>query len=131
MVTIRASIGFFSMLGIVFLFPLSMTMKAESGAATGIEGNVRVSPTHGGPIKMGEPDSAPLVNATCLVETAAGTIKTFTTDEKGHFKVELPPGRYAVRVEKIGIKGRGCGLADIEVTSGFKQVDLHCDTGLR
>jgi hypothetical protein len=81
---------------------------------------------------MGEPDSAPLPNATLVIATAAGTIKTTTTDEKGHFKVELPPGRYAIRVEKIGIRGRGCELADIEVTSsGFRQVDLHCDTGMR
>jgi hypothetical protein len=132
MVAIRPSIGLLSMFSIVFLSPLSMPMNAEGAAATGIEGDVRVSPTHGGPVKMGEPESAPLANATCLVETAAGTIKTFTTDEKGHFKVELPPGRYGIRVEKIGIKGRGCALADIEVTSsGFKQVDLHCDTGMR
>jgi hypothetical protein len=129
MVAIRTSIGLLSMLSVVFLFPF---MNAEAASATGIEGTVRFSPTHGGPAKMGEPDSAPLVNATCLVETAAGTIKTFTTDEKGHFKVELPPGRYAIRVEKIGIKGRGCGLGDIEVTSsGFKQIDLQCDTGMR
>src|SRR3954470_6627806 len=101
MVAIRTSVGLLSLLGIVFLFPL---MNAEAASATGIEGTVRFSPTHGGPIKMGEPDSAPLVNATCLVETAAGTIKTFTTDDKGHFKVELPPGRYAIRVEKIGLK---------------------------
>jgi hypothetical protein len=72
------------------------------------------------------------VNATFVVETAAGTIKTFTTDEHGHFKVDLPPGRYAIRGERVGMKGRGCGLADIEVTgAGFKQVTLECDTGMR
>jgi hypothetical protein len=120
------------MFSMVCLFLPSALITAESAPGTGIEGSVRVGPTHGGPVKMGEPDSAPLANATCLVETAAGTIKTFTTDEKGHFKVELPPGRYAIRVEKVGMKGRGCGLADIEVTSsGFKQIDLQCDTGMR
>jgi hypothetical protein len=85
-------------------------------------------------VKAGEPDSTPLSNANCVVETAAGKIKTFATDEHGHFKVELPPGRYTIRTaERVGMKGRGCALADIEVTAGggFKQVHLECDTGMR
>jgi hypothetical protein len=132
MVTIRTLIGPLWMFGIVLLFPPGLPMNAETPSSTGIEGTVSAGPTHGGPVRAGEPDSAPLANRTCLVETAAGTIKTFTTDDKGHFKVELPPGRYAIRVEKIGIRNRGCTLADIEVTSsGFKQIELKCDTGMR
>jgi Carboxypeptidase regulatory-like domain len=81
---------------------------------------------------MGEPDSAPLANATLVIETAAGAIKTITTDDKGYFKVELPPGRYAIRAEKIGMRGRGCAMNDIDVTAGtFKRVKLDCDTGMR
>lgn len=81
---------------------------------------------------MGEPDSAPLANATLVIETAAGTIKTITTDEKGCFKVELPPGRYAIRAERIGMRGRGCAMNDIDVTAGsLTQVKLDCDTGIR
>lgn len=109
-------------------------MKAgTSDTPSGIEGTVTVSPIHGGPSRLGVPDSAPLANASFFVESAAGgQVATFKTDEKGHFKVGLPPGRYAIRAEKTGMKGRGCGLQDIEVTAaGFKQVDLHCDTGLR
>lgn len=132
MVTIRTLIGLLSMCSIVFLFPPGASMNAEATSGTGIEGTVRVSPIHGGPIKLGEPDSAPLANAICLVETAAGTIKTFTTDAKGYFKVELPPGRYTIRAEKIGMRGRGCAMNDIDVTAGsFKQVKLDCDTGMR
>lgn len=81
---------------------------------------------------MGEPESAPLANATLVIETAGGTIKTITTDENGYFKVELPPGRYAIRAEKIGMRGRGCAMNDVDVTAGsFKQVKLDCDTGMR
>jgi hypothetical protein len=105
-------------------------MKADT--PSGIEGTVTVSPIHGGPSRMGVPDSAPLANASFFVESAAGQVATFTTDEKGHFKIGLPPGRYAIRAQKSGMRGRRCGLEDIEVTaSGFKQVDLQCDTGLR
>ena len=132
MVAIRASAGFFLLLAIAILFDPRVRMKAETAPGTGIEGSVRISPTHGGPIKAGEPDSAPLANATLVVETAAGSTKTVTTDEQGHFKIELPPGRYSIRTEKkTGVKG-GCGMKDIEVTaSGFKQVHLECDTGMR
>jgi len=132
MVAIRASAGFFLVLAIAILFGPSVQMKAETAPGTGIEGSVRISPTHGGPIKEGEPDSAPLANATLVVETADGSSKTVTTDEQGHFKIELPPGRYSVRTEKTGMKGRGCGLKDVEVTAGeFKQIQLQCDTGMR
>ena len=132
MIAIRPSARFFLVLGIAILFSPSIRMNAETAPGTGIEGSVRISPTHGGPIKLGEPDSAPLANATLVVESAAGSIKTVTTDEHGHFKIELPPGRYSIRTEKkTGMKSR-CGLTDIEVTPGsFKQVKLDCDTGMR
>jgi hypothetical protein len=71
-------------------------------------------------------------NTAFLVETAGGRVATFKTDEKGYFKVELPPGRYAIRIEVPLRKGPGCGLTDIEVTAGsFKNVKLDCDTGMR
>ena len=122
------------LLVIAFLVLVSPATNAgTSDTPGGIEGTVTVSPIHGGPSRLGVPDSAPLANASFFVESATGgQVATFKTDEKGHFKVALPPGRYAIRAEKTGMKGRGCGLQDIEVTAaGFKQVDLHCDTGLR
>lgn len=104
-----------------------------SDTLSGIEGTVTVSPIHGGPSRLGVPDSAPFANASFFVESASGSqVATFKTDDKGHFKIALPPGRYAIRAEKAGMKGRGCGLQDIEVTAaGYKQVKLDCDTGMR
>ncbi len=132
MVAIRGLAGIFLLLAIAILPGMSVRMKAEPPAGTGIEGNVRISPTHGGPIKEGEPDSAPLTNATIIIETATGTTQTVTTDAQGRFKIELPAGRYSIRTEKTGMRGRGCGLTDIEVAAGkFKQVELKCDTGMR
>ena len=129
----RRTTRFRRSLGIALICLATHAMNAEPKATvTGIEGTVSVGPIHGGPIKEGEPASMPMAEATFLVETAAGTIKTFTTDKDGHFKVELPAGRYSIRAERPAMKGRGCGLKDIEVTgAGFKQVDLQCDTGMR
>lgn len=109
------------------------SMKGETTAsASGIEGTVMISPIHGGPSRLGVADSAPMPNTNFFVETAAGKVATFKTDQQGNFKVELPPGRYAIRIQNPKIKGRGCGLTDIEVSAGsFKKVRLDCDSGMR
>lgn len=71
-------------------------------------------------------------NADFVVETPAGKVATFKTDEQGKFKVELPPGRYSIVIQKPMMRGRGCGLTEVEVTTaGFKKVQLACDSGMR
>lgn len=110
---------------------LSMTTNASS-SASGIEGSVKVGPISGGPARQGVPDTAPMAKTTFVVETEAGILTTFKTDDQGNFKVEVPPGRYAIRIEKPPMKGRGCSLTEIDVTAGdFKKVHLVCDTGIR
>jgi hypothetical protein len=118
---------------LTFVSLVCISMNAQTNTdASGIEGNVTISPTHGGPIKAGEDDSAPMANVSFRVEAAGATITTFKTDGKGYFKVNLPPGHYAIRTEQPLMKGRGCGLSDVEVTAGgFKKVHLDCDSGLR
>ena len=72
-----------------------------------------------------------MLNTSFTVESAAGTVATFKTDEQGHFKVELLPGRYTIRIQEPMIKAR-MWLADIEVMAdGFKKVHWDCDTGIR
>jgi hypothetical protein len=105
---------------------------ASSASTTGIEGTVSVGPIQGGPSRQGVPDSAPMANMPFVVENAAGLVTTFTTDEHGHFRVALAPGKYTIKIQKPQMKGLGCGLPDIEVTAaGFKKVNLNCDTGMR
>jgi hypothetical protein len=113
-----------------------MLSVADSGASpqpvTGIEGTVTISPIQGGPTKAGVPDSAPLADTSFIVETPAGKVATFKTDQQGRFRVELAPGKYVIKIQRPQMKGPGCGLSDIEVTAtGFKKVSLNCDTGIR
>lgn len=106
--------------------------NAASSLNTGIEGTVTVGPVHGGPAKAGVPDSAPLADASFIVETPAGRVATFKTDQQGRFRVELAPGKYTIKIQKALMKGPGCGLSDVEVTAtGFKKVTLNCDSGIR
>ena len=118
-------------LGLVFLVSASMNAQANT-RTSGLEVTATISPTHGGPVKLGEDDSAPLANTSFRVEAAGSTVTTFKTDAKGYFKIDLPPGRYDIRIEQPIMKGPGCGLSDVEVTAGlFKKVHLDCDSGMR
>ncbi|HZE13613.1 MAG TPA: prealbumin-like fold domain-containing protein [Chthoniobacterales bacterium] len=118
-------------IALVFIVCTAMNAQTTTGAS-GIEGNATISPTHGGPSKLGEADSEPLANTSFRVKTAGGTVTTFKTDAKGHFKIDLPPGHYEVRMERAVMKGAGCGLSDVEVTAGkFEKVHLNCDSGMR
>jgi hypothetical protein len=122
------------LVGVVLMSFLAHSMNAETTTelSTGIEGTVTVSPIHGGPSKQGEPDSAPMKNVNFVVEAAGGKVATFKTDDQGNFKLPLAPGRYSIRIQDPAIKGRGCGLTDLEVTAaGFKKVTLNCDSGMR
>jgi hypothetical protein len=118
-------------LSLVFLVSASMNAQANTGTS-GLEVTATISPTHGGPTKLGEDDSAPLANTSFRVEAAGITVATFKTDAKGYFKIDLPPGRYDIRIEQPIMKGPGCGLSDVEVTAGvFKKIHLNCDSGMR
>jgi hypothetical protein len=122
------------LVGVVLISLLAQSMDAEpkTELPTGIEGTATISPVHGGPIKMGEPDSAPMKNVDFLVEAPGGKVVTFKTDDKGNFKLPLAPGRYSIRMQGPTMRGRECGLADVEVTaSGYKKVTLNCDSGMR
>jgi hypothetical protein len=122
---------------LLFASPLCQLVSAEtppppaSGAGTGIEGIVSISPIHGGPSRQGVPDSAPLANTSFLVENTAGAVVTFETDDHGRFRVSLPPGHYTVRLKDLKVK-HGCGPFAVDVsTDGFKKLQWDCDSGLR
>ena len=75
--------------------------QAPSGAETGIEGVITISPTQAGPVRDDSPASRPLANATFAVENEKGEVASFTTDGQGHFRTLVPPGHY-----KVSMKGR-------------------------
>jgi len=109
-------------------------MNAQtSPIATGIEGIVSVGPIHGGPSRVGVPDSAPLANAAFEVVNDAGAVTTtFTTDASGQFRIPLAPGRYSIKAQSPKTKLGHCGPFEVEVTTdGFRKVQWECDSGMR
>jgi hypothetical protein len=110
---------------------LAATLPA-SEAQSGIEGTITVGPVHGGPSRIGVPDSRPLANATFIAQDQKGMATSFTTDDQGRFRVLLEPGHYTVSLkEKKGGIGR-YGPFEVDVIAGqMTKVEWRCDTGMR
>jgi hypothetical protein len=99
---------------------------------TGIEGVISVSPSHGGPTRAGEVDSAPLADMAFDAVNNAGSVVSFTTDSSGRFRVSLAPGRYSIKLHDAKKKWPRCGPFEIEVPAdGFKKIQWECDSGMR
>jgi hypothetical protein len=101
-------------------------------AETGIEGVIMVGPTHGGPVRIGIPNSKPLANTIFAVSNEHGIVSQFTTDDQGHFKVSVAPGHYSV-AKKGQQKGIGrYGPFEVDVSAGqMTKVEWNCDSGMR
>src|SRR6266571_5819767 len=93
--------AFSTVLALLIMSALFSPGQHPSGAETGIEGIVTISPTQPGPVRADSPDSKPLANATFAVENEKGEVASFTTDDQGHFRTLVPPGHY-----KVSMKGR-------------------------
>ena|SRR6266436_3195593 len=106
--------------------------QAPSGAETGLEGVITISPTQPGPIRADSPGSKPLANAAFVVANEKSEVASFTTDDQGHFRISVPPGHY-----KVSIKGTKRGIGrygpfEVDVVSGkMTRVQWECDTGIR
>lgn len=101
-------------------------------AETGLEGAISISPIHGGPARIGVPNSRPLANTAFIVKKGEDIVTSFTTDDQGRFRISLAPGHYTVSM-KDGKRGIGrYGSFEVDVTQGeVKQVQWTCDSGMR
>jgi hypothetical protein len=106
--------------------------QTPSGAGTGIEGVITISPTQPGPIRADSPGSKPLANAAFVVESEKGEVASFTTDNEGRFRIPLAPGHY-----RVSIKGKKGGIGrfgpfEVDVVPGkVTNVQWECDSGIR
>lgn len=106
--------------------------QTPSGAQTGIEGIITISPTQAGPVRDDSPSSKPLANATFAVENEKGEVASFTTDDQGHFRTSVPLGHY-----KVSMKGRKSSIGrfgpfEVDVAAGkITKVEWQCDSGIR
>ena len=108
------------------------TGQTPSGGESGIDGIITISPAKPGPTRIDEAGSVPLANTAFAIESNDREVGSLTTDEKGHFRVALPPGHY-----KVSLKGRKTSIGrfgpfEVEVVSGkMTNVRWECDSGIR
>ena len=108
----------------------------EGESANGIRGVAMLGPTC--PVMKDPPDPACAdkpYQASLVVTTSdqSSVIKTFSTGADGTFRVELPPGTYAIRsAAGANILPRCASQGTISVASGsFTEATIYCDTGIR
>ena len=118
--------------GFLIIFSCALFGQTPSDSGTGLEGIIKISPTHPGPIKIDEPRSGPFANSTFNAKNESGKIVSFTTDGEGRFRISLPPGHYTVAVKDNELRVRRCGPFDVDVIAGqMTKVDWGCDSGMR
>jgi len=119
-------------MGLLFMAASVFAEQPSSGAKTGIEGVIMISPVQAGPIRADAPGSKPLANAAFVVENEKGEVASFTTDDQGRFRTSLAPGHY-----KVSLKGRKTtigrfGPFEADVVPGkMTKVQWECDSGIR
>lgn len=110
-------------------------LAAQTPAAevqSGIEGAITLSPAHGGPSRVGVPDTKPLANAEFVVENESGKVAEFTTDEAGRFRIFLSPGHYTVSFKNKKHAIGQFGPFDVQIAAGqTTKVEWNCDSGMR
>ena len=105
---------------------------SSANSDTGIEGTISASPAHGGPVRVGVPNSRPLANSEFVVENANGTVTSFKTDDQGHFRIALAPGHYTVSLKQKKARIGRFGPFEADVIAGqMTKVQWMCDTGMR
>ncbi len=116
-------------LGSLFVV-IAMTGTARADDS-GIEGVIYVSPSHGGPQREDAPSKAPVANTAFVIRQGDEKVTSFKTDEKGHFKVNLPPGHYVISREGGG-PAIGHWRFEVEVATGkMATVNWTADSGMR
>jgi len=122
-----------TLLTLFFCLALAATQSgAEAETGTGLEGEIRIGPIHGGPTRIGVVDSRPLANTAFVVRKDEKIIASFETDDQGRFRVSLPPGKCTVFKRDGKGKVGSSGPFEVEIVAGqMKKVQWECDTGMR
>ena len=102
-----------------------------AGQASGIEGQVFISPTCPGPQRIGEVCERPYPTRITVLDSQGAVLTTVDTDEAGRFRVPLPPGTYTLRPRTTGVPPRA-GEQTVTVDAGrYTHVRIDYDSGIR
>jgi hypothetical protein len=120
------------LLAAICLFGGLQATLPVNAAETGIRGTVMWGPVHGGPVRVGQSEEAPL-SASFLVFGSETKVASFESDDKGHFEITLPAGEYTIVPDKSTPMPfpRQQKKTVTVPEDGFAEVTLRFDTGMR
>src|SRR5207237_5539981 len=122
--------GFSIIFGLIFM--AACVYATPSGAETGIEGVITISPAQAGPDRDDSPASRPLADVPFAVENEKREVKSFVTDQQGHFRTSVPHGHYKVSIKERKSSIGRLGPFEVDVVAGkMTQVQWNCDSGIR
>lgn len=116
--------------------PAPKPAPSPIAVSSGIQGSVLISPVCPVETYPPDPSCAPKPYATKLVVTISGQsriVKEFSSDAKGAFKIDVPPGEYDIHSASVSELGGGCAVGNtVKVHQGnYTQVTINCDSGIR
>ncbi len=115
---------------VIGLRPFVVGAETPSPTASGIEGVISVSPSHGGPAREGVPNTAPAGNVAFGVMKGEERVTSFSTDAGGGFRILLPPGHYVVLRPDAGRIGHWHFETDV-AEGKITKVQWTGDSGMR
>ena len=105
--------------------------QTPSAGESGIEGVITIAPAKPGPTRIGA-TASPLAKTTFAVEKSNGEVSSFTTDERGRFRVSLSPGHYEILLKERKSSIGRFGPFEADVAPGkMTNVQWECDSGIR
>jgi hypothetical protein len=108
------------------------TGQTPSAGESGIEGVITIYPSQAGPTRIDAPDSKPLANTAFVVNDLKGEVTSFTTDDRGQFRIPVAPGHYTVSIKGRKMTIGHFGPFEVDVVSGkMTKVQWKCDSGIR
>jgi hypothetical protein len=108
---------------------------AAPAGASGIRGTVLLGPTC--PVERDPPDpncaDKPFKTSLALLKLDGSTVKTFSSNDKGEFSVEVQPGEYMIRSAIAANVLPYCSSnGNIKVGRGaYTTAHISCDSGIR
>jgi hypothetical protein len=104
--------------------------QTRADSATGVEGEIMISPIPPRMTREDVPSPLPLMNASFVVASGSDVAASFTTDDQGRFRVLVAAGHYSVSQQDDKSQIRRCGPWDVDVIAGqMTKVEWYCETG--
>ena len=106
---------------------------SDTGGArtdTGIEGQVIIRPIRPHET-VGTPNVEPYQATVQVLDTSGHPVTTFQSEAGGTFRVALPPGRYVLQPQSPGLYPRASEQTVVVPPTGFTQVRITYNSGIR